>query len=98
MRVVGGPRRLLLEVSSSIPGNQGVGILPADGRNGFNFSVLRNSYVRETHKLQFRAELFNAFNHPKLGNPGIVLGAAGFGVISSAVPARQVQLGLRYAF
>ena len=39
-------------------GNQGVGILRADGRNGFNFSVLRNSYVRETHKLQFRAEVF----------------------------------------
>ena len=79
-------------------GNEGVGILRADGRNVFNFSVLRNFQITERKKLQFRAELFNAFNHPKFGSPGIVLGAAGFGIVNSAVPARTVQLGLRMAF
>jgi hypothetical protein len=79
-------------------GNEGVGILRGDGRNAFNFSVLRNFRITESKKLQFRAELFNAFNHPKFGNPGIVLGAAGFGIVNSAVPARTVQLGLRMTF
>jgi hypothetical protein len=79
-------------------GNEGVGILRADGRNAFNFSVLRNFQITEHKKFQFRAELFNAFNHPKFGNPGIVLGAAGFGIVNSAVAARTVQLGLRMAF
>ena len=79
-------------------GNEGVGILRADGRSVFNFSVLRNFQITERKKVQFRAELFNAFNHPKFGNPGIVLGAAGFGIVNSAVPARTVQLGLRMAF
>jgi hypothetical protein len=79
-------------------GNEGVGILRADGRNVFNFSLLRNFQISERKKFQFRAEMFNAFNHPKFGNPGIALGAAGFGIVNSAVAARTVQLGLRMAF
>jgi hypothetical protein len=79
-------------------GDEGVGIVRSDGRNLFNFSILRNFRLTESKKLQFRAELFNAFNHPKFGNPGIMLGAAGFGIVNSAVPARVIQLGLRLPF
>ncbi len=70
----------------------------SDGRNAFDFSIIRNLRFRENDKLQFRGELFNAFNHPKFGNPGIVLGASNFGIVGSATPARRVQLGLRYVF
>ncbi|MFB3828639.1 MAG: carboxypeptidase regulatory-like domain-containing protein [Bryobacteraceae bacterium] len=79
-------------------GNQAVGLVRADGRNTFNFSILRNFAIGESRKAQFRAELFNAFNHVKFGNPGMALGGAGFGVISTAVAGRQVQLGLRFSF
>lgn len=67
---------------------------------------------KEGHMLQFRLEAFNVFNHPVWGAPnGNILagpvfpGAAanaahqGFGVISTtAVPMRQLQLGLKYSF
>ena len=67
---------------------------------------------KEGHVLQFRLEAFNVFNHPVWGAPnGNILagptfaGAAsnaahqGFGVISStALPMRQLQLGLKYSF
>jgi hypothetical protein len=66
----------------------------------------------ERHALQVRLEAFNVFNHPSWGAPNgnILAGAAfpgapsnaarqGFGVISStAVPMRQLQLGLKYSF
>ena len=65
-----------------------------------------------SHFLQFRVEAFNVFNHPTWGAPnGNILagpafpGAAanaahqGFGVISTtALPMRQIQLGLKYSF
>jgi hypothetical protein len=66
----------------------------------------------ERHALQVRLEAFNVFNHPSWGAPNgnILAGAAfsgapsnaarqGFGVISStALPMRQLQLGLKYSF
>ena len=66
----------------------------------------------EHHSLQIRVEAFNVFNHPTWGAPNgnILAGAAfpgapanaahqGFGVISTtALPMRQIQLGLKYSF
>ena len=66
----------------------------------------------EAHIVQFRLEAFNVFNHPSWGAPsGNILAGAqfqgaasnaarqGFGVISTtAIPMRQLQLGLKYLF
>jgi hypothetical protein len=53
----------------------------------------------ETHSLQFRAELFNAFNTPQFGNPGSSVGNGDFGqVTSTRADNRQIQFGLRYQF
>ena len=50
-------------------------------------------------RLEFRAEAFNIFNTPQLGQPGPTLGTAAFGVISStARPSRQMQMGLKFLF
>jgi hypothetical protein len=76
-------------------GNQGINVVRGDGKAAFDFSILRNFSIRETRKVQFRAEIFNAFNHPNFGLPGHTLGGPGFGIISSADPGRRIQLGLR---
>ena len=53
----------------------------------------------EGHSLQFRAELFNAFNTPQFANPDSNLGDGSFGQITSTrLPNRVVQFGLKYMF
>lgn len=49
-------------------------------------------------RLDLRAEAFNALNRTNFNLPGATLLAAGFGVISSARPARTMQLSVRLGF
>jgi hypothetical protein len=50
-------------------------------------------------KFQFRAEIFNVFNHAQFAAPGTAFGSPTFGVITSTVKgSRQVQLALKYVF
>lgn len=79
-------------------GNAGRGIVRADGRSTFDVSFNKNFLWSEERIVQFRADLFNAFNHPDFGLPARALGAPGFGAISSASAPRTIQLGLRVAF
>src|SRR5262249_4536676 len=48
--------------------------------------------------LEFRAEAFNLTNTPPLGAPNGVLGAPGFGSITTAGDPRVLQLGLKVIF
>ena len=57
--------------------------------------------LHEQHRIQFRAEAFNALNHPHFNRPNVngqTWGTAGFGTLSSALPQRQIQFGLKYLF
>jgi hypothetical protein len=63
-----------------------------------DFSALREFHVTERIRMQFRGEFFNALNHTNFGLPGHTFGGSGFGVISGAGPARQIQVGARIAF
>ena len=49
-------------------------------------------------QLEFRAEFFNAFNHPQFNNPDVTLGDANFGKITSATNPRKGQLALKLYF
>jgi hypothetical protein len=79
-------------------GNSGRGNLDNPGTNNFDISMQKNFRILEGHTLQFRAELFNTFNHPLFNDPNITVDSANFGRITSARAARQVQFGLRYEF
>ncbi|HTV56500.1 MAG TPA: hypothetical protein VMI06_16510, partial [Terriglobia bacterium] len=79
-------------------GNEGADVLQGPDLIDFDFSLLRNFKLNERTQLQFRGELFNAFNRTNLGIPKSTFGAAGFGVISSSGPARVIQLGVQILF
>jgi hypothetical protein len=86
-------------------GNSGRSNGTAPGYVTTDFSLTKDTTIREALKVQFRAELFNLFNHANLGIPasgaftsaGTV--AANAGAITSIVGnARQVQFGLKFLF
>jgi hypothetical protein len=52
----------------------------------------------EGHRMEFRAEFFNLFNHANLGNPNTTRTSNQFGRITSANEPRIIQFALRYAF
>ena len=46
----------------------------------------------------FRSEFFNVLNHTNFGPPSNVFGSASFGKITTTLPARQIQFGLKLLF
>jgi len=55
--------------------------------------------LSEAAALEFRAEFFNAFNHPQFANPGTTVGTPSFGKIqATSVAPRLIQFGLKYIF
>jgi hypothetical protein len=83
-------------------GSSATGIVDGPGQANLDFSVsklINFSWLREASSLEFRAEFYNAFNHPQFGNPDTNFSSATFGVISStAVNARVGQLALKLDF
>jgi len=57
-------------------------------------NLMKNFHFTEATYLQFRWEMFNAFNHVNLNMPNTTLGLASTGRILSAGDARQMQLAL----
>jgi hypothetical protein len=58
----------------------------------------KSFFLREGWKFDVRAEAYNLLNHANFNIPGFTLGAAGFGAVSTARPARAVQLAARLGF
>lgn len=79
-------------------GNAGEGIIRGPGLVNWDLSVFKNFRVREEMTLQFRWEMFNAFNNVNLGNPSTNSGDPRFGRISSALTAREMQAGVKFIF
>jgi len=48
--------------------------------------------------LEFRVQLFNAFNNVNFQQPGNIVGTPTFGVISNAENAREIEVALKYTF
>jgi hypothetical protein len=61
-------------------GNLGRNELRGFGAWQIDFAMHRQFHLTEAFGLQFRAELFNIFNHPNFGNPVNVLTSPLFGV------------------
>lgn len=76
-------------------------ILEGPGEKTADLSARKIFSLTETVNLEFRAELFNAFNHPVFSQPDAFItdgpGAAGV-ITSTVIPQRQVQFALKLHF
>jgi hypothetical protein len=81
-------------------GNGGRNTLVGPGRANVDLSIFKQFGIRADHRLQFRLEVFNAFNRANFAQPNATVDAPlTVGRISStATDSRQVQLALKYLF
>jgi hypothetical protein len=64
-----------------------------------DISVAKAFRIKEAQRVMFRAEAFNAFNHPNFTNPSLSLQSPlTFGEFQQTLPPRSMQFALRYEF
>jgi hypothetical protein len=71
------------------------------GIYNFDLALLKDTKITESMQAQFRAEAFNVFNHAQFNNPSGNINnnfVGGFGYVTSALPARIMQLALKFIF
>ncbi len=87
--------------NSGFYGNLGRDTLIGPGLGTWDFSLLKNTSIRERMNLQFRAEFFNLLNRANFNGPNaVVFTPTGVsptaGVITStSTTSRQIQFGLK---
>jgi hypothetical protein len=90
-------------------GNLQRDLLPGPGIMDFDYSVIKDTPLKERAHLQFRAEFFNILNHPNFSLPNasaFVQGVSGGGspnptfgeITSTTTNSRQIQFALKLLF
>jgi hypothetical protein len=79
-------------------GNSGRNIIDNPGLKNVDLGLFRDFSILERMRLQFRAEMTNAFNLVNLSAPNTSFNSSAFGTIRTARAMRQAQLGLRLTF
>jgi len=95
----------LVNPASGQLGNAGKGVIRGSGNNKWDVIISKFFRVAEGHRLEFRAELFNALNHPQFDDPvvtpgnnplaGKITSASDFGFTQTE---RVIQLAIKYGF
>jgi hypothetical protein len=87
--------------NSGFFGNLGRDTLPGPGLATWDFSLLKDTRIREKLNLQFRAEIFNMLNRANFNTPNAVVftptgvsPTAGL-ITSTSTTSRQIQFGLK---
>jgi len=79
-------------------GNSARNLVIAPGGWNLDLGIFKTTRVSERYEVQFRWELFNAFNHPNLGGPVASITSAAFGQINTVTGPRIMQFGLKLRF
>jgi hypothetical protein len=88
-------------------GNAGKFLFRGPGINNWDLSFVKTFPIRDPFRLQFRAELYNAFNHTQFSGldttarfdaNGNFITSGTFGQVTGARTPRQIQLALRFTF
>jgi hypothetical protein len=104
----GGPGNpVLTGTCSNLLGNGGRNELYGPGLVNFDFSIFKDSKIKENLDLQFRAEFFNVFNHSNFNSPldnnvlfgqdGSAIGSAGL-IDATSTSNREIQFALKIVF
>jgi hypothetical protein len=112
-----GPDNFLNPAAFSLPapgtfGNLGRDTFYGPSYKQIDFSILKKTRLTEQKNLEFRAELFNMFNHPNFDEPNSTWGTdasgkvfASFGQVFNTLgrtlgvgTSRQIQLALRFNY
>jgi len=91
-------------------GTSGIGEITGPNQNNWDIALIKRTSFTERVNLDFRAEFFNAFNHPQFANPdldaglsapelGLVAPNPNFGRITGpSTNPRIIQLALKLSF
>lgn len=83
-------------------GNTGRAAFRGPHQANFDLGLIKTTKVgglSEAGSVEFRADFYNAFNHPQFQNPGSAVGTPSFGIIQlTSVAPRLIQFGLKYTF
>jgi hypothetical protein len=93
-------------------GSLGKGAIRGKPINNVDFSINKNWRFKERYGIQFRAEMFNAFNHPNFNGFDNALNLGGnqtlssfgkvtsssFGTLNSTTSHREIQFGMKFTF
>ena len=78
-----------------------VGQIRYSSGNNWNLAIDKNFTIIERLRMQFRAEMYNAFNHVRFGRADTNITDPGFGLVTSEAPGagpRLIQMALRLQF
>ncbi|MEW5977074.1 MAG: TonB-dependent receptor [Acidobacteriota bacterium] len=76
-------------------GNSARNILTGPGREVWNITLAKNFMVKEKAKVQFRWDMFNAFNRANFWTPDTNISGGSFGLVGGADNGRAMLFGLR---
>lgn len=88
--------------TSTLSGTVAPNNIEGPGLDNLDFALMKNGPIAEkwghTITYQFRAEFFNALNHPSFNGIDTTVTDSTFGQVNSAVSPRQIQFGLKLLF
>jgi len=86
-------------------GNLGRNVIIGPGFSTVDFSVIKETKLNETVRLEFRTEVFDLLNKANFGQPGRIVASAAFGrIVNTRFPtgdsgsSRQIQFALKLKF
>ncbi len=79
-------------------GDAGTGSILGPGTVNFDMAFYKDFKIKERHTFEFRAELFNIFNHANFNAISNSYGSSNFGAVTGASDPRIAEFALRYQF
>ncbi len=78
-------------------GSSAMNVLRGNAINTADLGFFKNFVFKESYRFEFRAEMFNAFNHTNFASPNASVENANFGrTFSTSIGPRTVQFGLKF--